>query len=290
MRAEDPGCRGRGARILGAFLILAAVVLLTGCTTTGHIDVKRESSRQPLVTPTTSVPPATTPAAPVKAAPGVLPQRNRTPGAVNPNVTQANIGQTICVVGWTKTVRPPANYTTALKIHQLQTGYTYKGNTDTRAYEEDHLIPLELGGSPKAVANLWPEPYATGQGARIKDKLENLLHRLVCGHQLSLRIAQHEIAGDWLDTYYHYYPVTPRVAGKDWNGNLRGGLHLPHQRHIGARLQHHHQLHLLLRRRLVPVHLRLELLQRRVLLQGDVLDGLPPALLAVECHTDRLHQ
>lgn len=38
------------------------------------------------------------------------------PGAVNPAVTQANIQRTICVPGWTRTVRPPVPYTNALKI------------------------------------------------------------------------------------------------------------------------------------------------------------------------------
>ena len=39
----------------------------------------------------------------------------RTPGVLNPNVTQATIGSTICVPGWTRTVRPPVEYTNALK-------------------------------------------------------------------------------------------------------------------------------------------------------------------------------
>jgi len=40
-----------------------------------------------------------------------LPDRSRTPGAFNPSVTQENIGRTICVRGWTRTVRPPSQYT-----------------------------------------------------------------------------------------------------------------------------------------------------------------------------------
>src|ERR1035437_3182978 len=53
------------------------------------------------------------------AAPGVLrtglPSHTLTPGALNPAVTQATIGMTICVSGWTTTVRPPTSYTTPLK-------------------------------------------------------------------------------------------------------------------------------------------------------------------------------
>src|SRR5258708_3844160 len=38
---------------------------------------------------------------------GVLPDSTCTPGSTNPNVTQANIQQTICVSGYTQTIRPP---------------------------------------------------------------------------------------------------------------------------------------------------------------------------------------
>ena len=81
----------------------------------------------------------------------------------NPDVTQDTIDSTICVSGWTATVRPPASYTTALKIQQIADyGYT---DTSTADYEEDHFIPLELGGSPTDPGNLWPEPrYDTGTG------------------------------------------------------------------------------------------------------------------------------
>ena len=53
------------------------------------------------------------------AASFTLPIRALTPGAIDPVVTQKNIGSTICVVGYTKTVRPPVSYTNALKFKQL---------------------------------------------------------------------------------------------------------------------------------------------------------------------------
>ena len=34
----------------------------------------------------------------------------------NPAVTQETIGNTICVFGWTKTVRPPVSFTNRVKI------------------------------------------------------------------------------------------------------------------------------------------------------------------------------
>ena len=65
-----------------------------------------------------------------------------TPGATNPAITQADIGSTICVSGWTATIRPPSSYTTALK----RTGIVAYGYTDTNLAdcEEDHLISLEI--------------------------------------------------------------------------------------------------------------------------------------------------
>lgn len=42
---------------------------------------------------------------------GDLPDPQLTPGVTNPDVTQATIDKTICVPGWTKTIRPPASYT-----------------------------------------------------------------------------------------------------------------------------------------------------------------------------------
>ena len=66
-----------------------------------------------------------------------------TPGAVNADVRQDNIGTTICVPGWTRTVRPDRHYTSALKRQQLAAqGYVHAAS----AFEEDHLIPLSLAG------------------------------------------------------------------------------------------------------------------------------------------------
>jgi hypothetical protein len=34
-----------------------------------------------------------------------------------------------------------------------------KSDGNCKDFELDHLISLQLGGHPKAVKNLWPEPY-----------------------------------------------------------------------------------------------------------------------------------
>ena len=45
----------------------------------------------------------------------LYPDPETTPGVTNPEVTQANIQQTICVTGWAATIRPPHSYTDTLK-------------------------------------------------------------------------------------------------------------------------------------------------------------------------------
>jgi hypothetical protein len=134
-----------------------------------------------------------------------LPNSAATPGSLNSAVTQSNIQSTICVRGFTKTIRPPASYTTRLKITQLSSlPYSSYGSTNTSLFEEDHLIPLELGGNPTDSKNLWPEPRFGSTTAAMKDKLENALHVLVCNGSLKLSSAQKAIATNWYVAYTNY--------------------------------------------------------------------------------------
>jgi hypothetical protein len=126
---------------------------------------------------------------------GPLPDPVCTPGATDPRVTQDNITSTICVSGYTRTVRPPATYTNALKIDQMR-AYGFTGTPGD--YEEDHLIALELGGAPSDPKNLWPEPRRSiGGRAEDKDQVENYLHAEVCAGRITLAEAQRRIATDW---------------------------------------------------------------------------------------------
>lgn len=108
----------------------------------------------------------------------------RTPGVVNPDVTQANIAATICKHGWTRTIRPPTSYTNALKAKQMR---EYGVGGSMSDYQEDHLISLELGGHPTDPRNLWPEPYPR---ASEMDTIENELNAKVCSGELTLDEAQ----------------------------------------------------------------------------------------------------
>jgi hypothetical protein len=119
-----------------------------------------------------------------RAAPAVVADAVRTPGVLNPDVTQATITSTICRRGWTAGVRPPTDYTNALKLRQLR---EYGLHGPASGYQEDHLISLELGGHPTDPRNLWPEPYP--RAAQV-DQIENGLNDEVCRGSLSLADAQ----------------------------------------------------------------------------------------------------
>jgi hypothetical protein len=120
----------------------------------------------------------------------MLPDPSCTPGAIDPAVTQANIGSTICRSGYTTTVRPPESQTEAFKWHVAEPAY---GQHDVSG-ELDHLVSLELGGANDA-RNLWVE---AGPIPNPKDPVENALHRAVCDGRITLRAAQHEIASNWI--------------------------------------------------------------------------------------------
>jgi hypothetical protein len=124
-----------------------------------------------------------------------LPDPSCTPGVYYSAVTQSNIHSTICVSGWTATVRPPTSYTNPLK----QQGIIDYGYSDTNMadYEEDHMIPLELGGSPRDPGNLWPEPYSGSQTAHSKDGVETKLKNAVCAGTITLSAARSAIKNNW---------------------------------------------------------------------------------------------
>lgn len=90
-------------------------------------------------------------------------------------------------------------------VRSGQDFYSY-ADRRLRSYEEDHLVPLDLGGSPDDPRNLWPEPrQADGWcGADRKDELEAELARQVCAGRVPLAEAQREIATDWIAAYRRY--------------------------------------------------------------------------------------
>jgi len=144
--------------------------------------------------------------------PGSFPNSRLTPGATL-EVTKEDV----CTAGYTKKVR---NVPVSVK---RQVYAEYDTEYVRGAYEVDHLIPLELGGS-NSIRNLWPEPYDLVWGAHVKDQLENRLHGLVCRESLPLETAQNWIAHDWIGAYRRvFHTKVPRIRRDYREGSHRRG-------------------------------------------------------------------
>lgn len=111
-----------------------------------------------------------------------------TPGALNPDVTQATIASTICKAGWAAGAAPSAAYLAGLKSTQLR---RYHARGKPASYVEDHLIPVELGGAASDPRNLWPQPRPR---ARPDSLVAAALVRGVCAGTIPLARAQKLIA------------------------------------------------------------------------------------------------
>jgi hypothetical protein len=118
----------------------------------------------------------------VSSTNNVLPNHHRIPGWYNPLVTDATVDTTVCNPGYSRSIRPPASYTSYVKKEQVKFWNLPQG-----LYEEDHFVPLSVGGSPYDTRNLWPEPI---DQARQTDKVELKVWRMLCQHSISLKQAQ----------------------------------------------------------------------------------------------------
>ena len=120
-----------------------------------------------------------------------LPDKACTPGAIFPEVKM----EEICASGYVKSVR---------NISKKMRGDIFEEygirQYNFRDYEEDYLIPRELGGSNN-IANLWPEAALPLPGFHEKNKVEKYLYNEVCAGRISLARAQKKIANNWLDVY-----------------------------------------------------------------------------------------
>jgi hypothetical protein len=129
----------------------------------------------------------------------VRPDAKLTPGAVL--TTEMS---DVCTPGWATAHRDVSEKT-------KREVFARYGLPQSGAFEVDHLISLQLGGS-NDVANLWPQSYGTTPyNAHVKDALEQRLHALVCRKEITLKLAQQAIASDWIAAYRLY--VIPAGTG-----------------------------------------------------------------------------
>lgn len=124
---------------------------------------------------------------------------------LNTDVTQGTIQETICVPGYTASVRPSTSFTNGVKAKLLrEQGHPASAAPD---YELDHRVPLALGGHPRNMKNLMLQPWEGEDGAKRKDRLERKLQKLVCAYVLKLEEARRAIFVDWQAAYRNYIPA-----------------------------------------------------------------------------------
>ncbi len=180
----------RNARLARHALAALAITALAGCAPTAQTTTPVRQTAAPQLPPTAAPAPGGCHA--LGSGLDVLPDPRCTPGATNPQVTQANISTTICRSGWAASVRPPESVTEPLKRLGMA---AYNDLGPIRGYEEDHLVAIEAGGSPDDPRNLWPEPGATPNR---KDAVEHAANRAICTGRLTLARAQAAMATDWI--------------------------------------------------------------------------------------------
>ena len=186
------------AILVGAVLSVIATMAVLSARNPGPVATVTSPASDVSVTASASSPSAPSPTM------GPLPADPCHAGAVtycalNPAVTQATIEMTICVSGWTATIRPPSSYTSPLKVEQLAAfGYADQNPKD---YEEDHRVPLELGGAPRDTSNLSPE---RGASPNPKDSAENSARAEVCAGRATLQQEQIAFISRWLAAYPGY--------------------------------------------------------------------------------------
>lgn len=137
------------------------------------------------------------------ASQSFLPDPQLTPGAVNLDVTQVNLSETVCVPGWTKSIRPKNPYIDKLKREQMRV-LNLPGATDN--YREDHRVPLCAGGHPSDPRNLWPQPLEGQWRDADKNMLEASVCRQLCRGDITLEQAQaYFLLRDWTKVYEQYF-------------------------------------------------------------------------------------
>lgn len=111
---------------------------------------------------------------------------------LNADVTPATIQNTICIKGWTASIRPPVSYTNRIKKKVMRAmGLPLELIGD---FQLDHKVPLSLGGAPYDIRNL---ALMDHDEAEEKDAVERCLPAAVCEGVVSLQEAQEAIWRDW---------------------------------------------------------------------------------------------
>ena len=115
-----------------------------------------------------------------------LPDPTLTPGAILRGVSVAQI----CSRGYSRRARHRYDRQWRRLAATVRREYGIRGP----GYRIDHLVPIEVGGAPFDIRNLWPEPIAE---SRVKDDAENAAHARVCAGTQRIEDAQRAFERNW---------------------------------------------------------------------------------------------
>jgi len=115
------------------------------------------------------------------------------PGRINRAVI-GHTAQTICNRAWLAVAgrQQPSVSTKDDLLYE----YQLPGNPVT--YVAARVIPVEDGGSPTSLANLYPLPLNGWGGEETRAVVADQLHDEICSHQITVAQAAKLLEGDWL--------------------------------------------------------------------------------------------
>ena len=113
---------------------------------------------------------------------------------------------TICRPGYADDVLPP--FDTLMRQKDQLIKQRHIDPASASEYALDHRMPVLLGGSPTAVANVDLRRWDGHAGQRRKERLVVFLKRCVCTGDMPLAQAQTAITGDWSSRYPNLSSMT----------------------------------------------------------------------------------
>lgn len=117
-----------------------------------------------------------------------LPDRRLTPGTVS-SVT----AKQVCAPGYDRRARHAYDDAARAMSRAVRREYGVRA----AGYRIDHLVPIEAGGAPFDVRNLWPQPI---DESFVKDERENAAHDRICSSHdpdATMRDVQREFETNW---------------------------------------------------------------------------------------------
>lgn len=123
-------------------------------------------------------------------------------GSLSKSVTQGNIDKTVCVPGYSASIRPDVTITNKIKLKMIDNKKIPR--SEISKYQLDHIVPLSVGGAPLDINNFQLQPYfGEINNAKAKDAVEHKIHSDLCKGKISLVNAQNI----FLENRWKFYQI-----------------------------------------------------------------------------------